>query len=195
MKHLLKLAIVLSSTCAFAGGGNLLKNGDFESKENPMAGWTVDYAWTGNGVYVDNTSRVSVVARDGLKRNVLTITPTEESKVESQLQPFDPAARYRCTLDVKATPGAPTRIYFAGYRWKPGVRPHDNPHPGELRMVYKSQAITDFSGAWQNHSLEFPMQKLSAAARKHLQQVRFFSLYVWTAQGVAIDNVKVTKIP
>ncbi len=192
MRNWFGLAIMLWAASAL-GGGNLLENGDFENKKDPLAGWMVDYRWTENSNYMENYTRVAVVPSDGMKRNVLKISAPPESKVESQLIPFDPKARYRCTMDVKAQRGLPTRIYFAGYRWKSGVRPHEKPHPGELRPVYKSKAISKLSSSWQTVSLEFPMKKLSATARKHLKYVRFISLYVWTAQGVSIDNVKLIK--
>ena len=182
--------VVLLFAASAVGAGNLLENGGFDDKENPLAGWTVDYRWTENSNYVDNYRRVSVVPRDGLKRDVLRITAPPESKVESKLIPFEAGARYRCTLDVK---GSFTRIYIAGYRWKPGVRPHGNPHPGELRMVYKSKAFTDISESWKTVTLDFPMKKLSSAARTHLRQVRFICLYVWTEEGASLDNVKLVK--
>lgn len=171
---------------------NLLVNGDFENKEEPLAGWTVDYQFTENSNYMQNHTRVSVVPGDGVKRNVLRIAAPPESKVEGMLIPYEPGARYRCTLDAK---GAFTRIYFAGYKWKPGVRPHEDPHPGELRMIYKSKACTDISTTWKTATLEFPMQELSAQAKKHLSYVRFICLYIWTNEGVSIDNVKITEIP
>jgi len=193
MRTLLGVAIALWATSAMGGGGNLLENGDLENTENPLAGWTVDYEWTENKVYMNNKDCVSVVRQDGVKRNVLNIAPAGESRVESKLIPFDPKKRYRCTMDVKAVKGLPTRIYFAGYRWKPGIRPHEDPYPSDMRMVYKSKAISDLPNSWKTVALEFPMQKLSAAAKKHLAQVRFFSLYVWTSQGVAIDNVQILE--
>lgn len=190
MKYRHGLGVLLCAVCAM-GAENLLENGDFENKDDPLAGWTVDYAWTENSNYIQNYARVSVVPHDGGKVNVLRISAPPESKVESKLIPFDPDAQYRCTLDVK---GSFTRIYFAGYRWKPGVRPHVNPHPGELRMVYKSKAFTEVTGTWKTATLEFPMKDLSAQAHKHLKQVRFICLYIWTEEGVSLDNVKIIQI-
>ncbi|MBL7075945.1 MAG: hypothetical protein ISS31_00605 [Kiritimatiellae bacterium] len=196
MKKWLGLAIVLFATSALAATPeNLLENGSFDDPKDPFKGWMVDYAWTGSSVYMGNKNTVSLVPRDGMKKTVLKITPKKESKVESKLIPYEYGARYRCTMDIKASKGAPTRVYFAGYRWLPGIRPHDEPYPGETRMVYKSKAETGFPTSWKKVTLDFPMQKLSSAAKKHLRQVRFFSVYVWTAQGVSIDNVKVYKLP
>jgi len=201
MNKWLSLVIALLATCALAATPeNLLENGSFDDPKDPFKGWMVDYAWTGNEVYMQNKDRVSLVPRDGMKKTIMKITPKQggENKVETQLIKFDPNARYRCTMDLKANTKnkyGPTRVYFAGYRWKPGVRPHDTPCPGETRMVYKSKAETGFPGSWKKISLDFPMQKLSSAAKKHLRQVRFFSVYIWTAQGVSINNVKVYKLP
>lgn len=191
--------MLLTATSAIALD-NLLINGTFDDPKNPTKGWMVDYAWTGNAVYMQNKSRVSIVRRDGLKRNVLNIKVPQgsEAKVESQLIPYERGARYRCTMDIKANVKnkyGPTRVYFAGYRWKPGIRPHDNPKPGETRMVYKSKAETGFPGAWKSITFDFPMKRLSSAAKKHLRRVRFISVYVWTAQGTSIDNVRVYKQP
>ncbi len=192
--------LLLLTVTQAAALDNLLDNGSFDDADDPFKGWMIDYAWTKNAVYVENRYRVSLVPRDGIKQNVLKITPAgnSESKVESQLIPYEHGARYRCTMDVKANVKnqyGPTRIYFAGYRWKPGIRPHESPKPGETRMVYKSKAETGFPGSWKKVSFGFPMKKLSSAAKKHLRQVRFFSVYVWTAQGCSIDNVRVYKLP
>jgi hypothetical protein len=201
MSKWLGLVIALLATSALAATPvNLLVNGDFEDPKEPFKGWMVDYEWTGNSAYMENKNRVTVLPRDGMKKNVLQIMPNQgrEAKVESDLIPYEYGARYRCTMDIKANVKnkyGPTRVYFAGYRWKPGIRPHDTPYPGETRMVYKSKAQTDFPGSWKSISLDFPMQTLSSAAKKHLSQVRFFSVYVWTAQGTWVDNVKVYKLP
>jgi len=200
LKRLVILSALIAAPAFAATPVNLLENGNFDDPQDPFKGWMVDYAWTGNSVYMGNKSRVSLLPRDGMKKNVLQIMPKQgsESKVESQLIPYEYGARYRCKMDIKANVKnkyGPTRVYFAGYRWLPGIRPHETPYPGETRMVYKSKAETGFPGSWKTISFDFPMQKLSSAAKKHLRQVRFISVYVWTAQGAWVDNVKVYKLP
>ena len=186
------VSILMLFALPVMGAENLLENGSFDNEENPYAGWTVDYEWTGNGVYMDNKQRVSILPLDDGRKTVLRITASQESKVESQLVPFEKDTRYRCRLNIKG--GGIVRAYIAGYRWKPGVRPHDNPHPGELRMVYKGKAFTDVNSRWKSATLEFPMRKLSTQARRHLKQVRFICVYVWTEKWASIDNVSLTRI-
>ena len=176
---------------ALGAGENLCVNGGFDDNGDPLAGWNYDYQWWGNEHYMQNHTRVSVVSGEGLKRDVLRINAPPESKVESKPIVFEKDARYRCTLDVR---GGPARIYFAGYKWKPGVRPHADPHLGELRKIYKSKPFTGSPRSWQTVSFEFPLKNLSGLGRKHLKYIRFISVYIWANGEVFVDNVKVTKI-
>ena len=96
-------------------------------------------------------------------------------------------------MDVK---GGPYRIYFAGYKWKPGVRPNDNPHLGDLRMIYKSKAVAGSNSSRKRVRIELPGVKLSEQAKAHLKDVRFITVYVWMmGEGGTVDNVTVTKSP
>ena len=63
-------------------------------------------------------------------------------------------------------------------------------------MIYKSKvANTPTSPEWTSVSLEFPGVALSPEALKHLQQVRFMTLFVWFMKDGSVDNIVVTKTP
>ena len=115
------------------------------------------------------------------------------AKMESDPIPLEKGFRYRCKMDVKMDRGGPVKIYFAGYKWKPGIRPHDNPELGELRMIYKSKADTGAGKSMGRMKIELPGVKLSSATRSHLKHVRFITLYVWIRKEGSIDDVRITK--
>jgi hypothetical protein len=179
---------------------NLCYNGTFDAPGNPLDGWMIDYAWTGHSTYKSNASRVSAVAAHKGRRDVLFINGTAETKVESRAIPFEQGARYRCTLEMQGN--TTPHIYFTGYKWKPGIRPYENPHLGDLRRIYKSQfrnhKVKSSSGGWKRVTFEFPLQNPSRLAKKHLKYLRFFTVYIIVitdAKGqVYVDNVRVTKI-
>ena len=154
-----------------------LVNSNFDDGANPPTGWITDYEWTGNSHYVANKNAVTVGSEAG-RGSVVHLKPAKlddaGAKMETIPFPIEPGFRYKCTLDVK---GGPSRVYFAGYRWAPGVRPNDQPALPDLRMIYKSKAAnTPLAADWTSVSLEFPGVELSADALKHLKQVRFMTL-------------------
>ena len=130
--------LLLCGTC-FAQ--NLLKNGSFDNPTDRLGGWITDYAWSKNKWYLGNKDRVSVVdTEQGLQYVVrLESTSDEGTKIETVPIPFEEGYRYTCSLKFK---GPDYRIYFAGYKWRPGVKPHDQPTMGELRTVYRSKTAT-----------------------------------------------------
>lgn len=176
--------------------GNLIDNGRFDDPDAPMRGWVVCYEWTGNKHYVGNINRISVVPEEGGRTNVMRIANVTDagSKVESPLITFAPNRRYRATLYVK---GGPYRIEFRGYQWRPGIRPHDDPKPEELRLVYRSRAQSGSAASWERVSLEVPGVKASDLSLRHLRRVRFIRLFVYfhTDAGIGdngfIDDVRV----
>ena len=168
--------------------GNLIENGSFDHKDGDLTGWVTDYAFTGNSHYVGNKDRVAVTG------NKAVIKPAGDAGAKMETIPIalEPGFRYTATLDAK---GGPYRIYFAGYQWKPGVRPHDKPGLGDLRMVYKSKAVAEKEGGWKKQTVELPGVELSSAAKSALKKVRFITLYVWMMKEGSIDNVTITKTP
>lgn len=185
--------ICLLALTAGSQAGNLIINGSFDDPKDPLRGWTTDYAWTGNSHYMRNTDRVSVVPQESGRTNVMRLERNMGAgvRVESMLIPFSQGERYRATLRVK---GGRYRIYFAGYRWRPGVRPHANPELREMRQLYRSRAETGRSSGWSTVSLEIPGVEASPLSLRHLSQVRFITLYLWFEGGGFVDDVVVTRI-
>ena len=109
---------------------DLIENGSFDHADGALAGWITDYEWTGNKYYVANKDRVAVVPELSGRSQVVTITPAGDAgaKMECIPIPFEPGYRYSCELEIM---GGPYRIYFAGYKWQPGIRPHEDPELGE----------------------------------------------------------------
>ena len=202
----LSLGLILAATVVAAPvrvGDELCHNGGFQNAEDPLNGWMIDYAWTGNSYYLDNKSRITFLPRYGGKRSVMHVDGRSgETKVECLPIPFERGARYRCTIEYKSTTGP--HIYFAGYKWKPGIRPYaDKPvHIGDLRKIYKSafrnHKVSKGSGGWKRETFEFPLPNASELSLKHMKHVRFITVYfmvVVDAKGEAwIDNVSVKRI-
>ena len=140
-------SLLLIATALSARAQSLLENGNFDNPTDPLKGWVVDYAWTGNSYYVGNKSHVSI-GTEGTRKNIVNFSSAGDGgvKMESRAFPLEPGFKYVCTIDIKGA----YRLYFAGYQWAPGVRPHDNPELGELRMIYQSKATVSSSEAWRN---------------------------------------------
>ena len=170
---------------------SIIENGNFDDPSDPLKGWIVDYAFSGNSNYVANKSHVSVKT-EGARKNVVEFGAAGDAgvKMESRSFVLEPGFKYTCTLDIK---GGGYRLYFAGYQFAPGVRPHENPDLGELRMIYQSKATTGSSEEWKQEKLELPGVTLSQQAKEHLKKVRYLTVYIWMAKPGIVDNVTVTK--
>lgn len=177
-----------------AGGAqSLIENGTFDDPSDPFKGWIVDYEWTKNKYYAANKDHVSVVDKvDNRTRAVFL--GKEECKMETVPMPFEKGFRYRCKIDAKKGQ-YPMRIYFAGYKWKPGIRPHDKPEIWELSNIYRSKAAEPAGSSWVQVQTELPGAELSTTAKTMLKQVRFITLYIWTGSPAYVDNVVIEKIP
>lgn len=186
------LVAALSAAVSLSHAQSLIENGNFDNPADPLKGWITDYEWSGNKHYLANKNSVSTVV-EGARKNVVKMnSPGDQGvKMETRAIPFEPGNRYTCTLDVK---GGGYRIYFAGYRWAPGIRPHENPELGELRMIYQSKAATGTSDAWKQEKLELPGVTLSPQAIEHLKEVRYITVYIWFVKPGFVDNVTVTKV-
>lgn len=190
LPSLLLIAAALSAVPA-ARAQSLLENGNFDNPADPLNGWVVDYAWTGNSYYVGNKSHVSI-GTEGARKNIVNFTSAGDGgvKMESRAFPLEPGFKYVSTIDIKGA----YRLYFAGYQWAPGVHPHDNPELGELRMIYQSKAAVGSSEAWKQEKFELPGVKLSEQALEHLKKVRYLTVYIFMAKGGSVDNVTLTKV-
>ncbi len=137
--------LVCAATWAYGIGvsSNLMVNGSFE---DGLKGWRYQYnQHGGESWYADNDKMVSIVDRMDGKVSVLAIKPTYSKtwleggvKVDSAPIPIDSTggAKYRLTVTAKST-GPNCRILLEGYKWRPGIKPHDNPDWTELRREYK----------------------------------------------------------
>ena len=148
------IAVALHAAPPAAPQQSLIENGNFDHPTEPLKGWIVDYAFTGNSNYVGNKSHVSIVT-EGVRKNVVQFGSAGDAgvKMECRAFPLEPGFKYVATLDMK---GAGYRIYFSGYQFAPGVRPHENPELGELREIYKSKAMWDRARSGSRRRSKFP---------------------------------------
>jgi len=186
-----RLIAILVCGAPFMGvAGNLLENGNFE---NGLAGWLTDYTWARNSHYMANHDHIEVIPEaDGRTHVARMRAPSDAGvKMETKLFPFRKGDSYRATLWVQGK----YRIYFSGYQWRPGVRPHDSPTHPEMRQIYRSRATTGFHRHWRQITVEIPgVENLSANAVAHLQRVRFISLFIWNEQDGYVDDVVLEKV-
>jgi hypothetical protein len=195
-------ALMLLGGTAHAAGGtsNLCFNGSFDNTNHCLEGWTYNYEWLGNSHYMKNHERVSAVSSYQGRQKVAFINATGQTKFESKPIPYEYGKRYRCELKIR---GGGVRMYFAGYKWDAGVRPHANPHLGKLRRIYKSKPCTGGSGCgeacgggWTKATFEFPLENVSDLGKQHLKHLRYFTIYILGMSGgkTWVDDVRVTTI-
>jgi len=90
--------------------------------------------------------------------------------------------------------GGPYRIYFSGYQWKPGIRPHNEPTIEEMRQAYRGKAETGQAKSWTSVTVDIPATTASELSMQHLGKVRYITLYFWFAKDGYVDDVAITKI-
>ncbi|MBN2302199.1 MAG: hypothetical protein JXN60_06765 [Lentisphaerae bacterium] len=187
---------------------NLCINGDFNTvtNENKPYGWIYDLAWTKRGPWKNNTQYVSIKEKDGVRKNVLALAMGnallhDESVVISNLMPFEQGKTYKISFDGR-TDGAAERIYIRGYKWKSGIKPHDNPELSELQDIYHGKPFEPLTKSWKRMTLNFPYfskTKSSELNQASLKNIRFFALYITIPiidnkpkGSVYLDNVEIT---
>ena len=189
MKMRFWIAILLC-TGPLVGMANLLPNGDFS---DGLEGWLTDYTWTRNMHYMQNHYHISVIPEHRGRRNVAELRGSGDSgvKMETILFPFRMGDSYRATLYIQGR----HRVYFKGYQWRPGVRPHDSPTHPEMREIYRSRANAAHHDSMRKVTIEIPgVENLSPNALAHLQRVRFISLFIWSEFRGYVDDVVIEKI-
>jgi hypothetical protein len=191
--------VSMAAVAAPAGEpANLCYNGDFSNTNNPLAGWNVDYDWMQNKNYMGQLKKVSILPEYKGKKNVLYMTTTHQTKVESKLIPIEKGVRYKCTVDVCNVGGIGLRCYFNCYKWAPGIEPNSEPKLSELRRIYKGEPWTGSTAQWKTITFYLPLAELSELAYEHYREVRFATVYLLSDEcfgGAWFANVKVTKIP
>lgn len=191
-------ALACLSAWPAAAQSNLCYNGSFTSPADPLDGWIIDYAWTGNARYVNNRSTVSALPEFKGRQHVMRLAYTYENKVECKPIEFELGARYQCTLDFIGD--VPVRVNFNGYMWEPGVAPYPDPQIKDLRRIFKSEAFSGTANNWKSVKITFPQPEVSELAWSHLKQVRYFTVMVLVpaagipGKGTYVTNVKVIKL-
>ncbi len=140
-------------------GVNLLANGDFSKQ---LEGWNAP------ALAPERTQ----VVKGSADRPQVCVLPVGKGALTSKPFALDIGCKYRLTVDMRAPGGLDGRVYVEGYRWKPGVKPHDGePKLEELQRVWRSQVLTfsdqlartlraqdmsNLPGNWQAASMVFP---------------------------------------
>jgi len=218
----LAVGLVLLGTSGARARENLLANGSFDDPAGPLKGWRIHYPDNKN--YATNHELIEVIPQDGSRRNVLRIHGTRHLlwvlggvKTDSHPIPYEQGATYKISLyartksDTPGKPGPNARVYVEGWKWRPGIRPHENPTWSELRKVYRQQAgrMVYFTGrkegafskpstAWKRGVCRFPGADLSKTAQRVVKMVQFITLHIvaisnWDGD-LLIDDVVVEKV-
>lgn len=202
IKRVLVCGLVWLAAMSVRAETNLCFNGGFTSTNEPLEGWTIDYAWSGSSVYSGNKSTVSYLPEFNGKKHVMKIVPSAQSKVECKPIKFEQGCRYRCSLylyggGMRGGWDWTCRFYFTGYMWRPGVAPYDDPEIKDFRRVLKGKPWVGKTSAWTPVTFEFPMTTVSELENKHLKKVRYITAYLLENSGAPtyIADVKIIKLP
>ncbi|MDA3924217.1 MAG: hypothetical protein PF904_05920 [Kiritimatiellae bacterium] len=189
---------------------NYCYNGSFIAETGHLDGWNLDYDWTGLSIQQGNHLNASYLPEFKGKKNVMRMKVPHgyESKIECKLIPYHKGERYKCTFDIyidMETIGSyETRALFNGYRFKPGIRPYDDPKLQDLRRIFKTNLVPMKSIArWRRMTIDFPTKpKVSKTAYAHLKKIRYLSLFIFVPGGTYpkdgnfyLANVNITKLP
>lgn len=209
--------VMLLAALPAGAGSNLVVNGSFDDPAGGLNGWRYRYDAEGESWYSNNHTLVSVVENDGGRRSVLKLhgtyaelqVPGQGVKVDSTPIPVDfSRGKYRFAIAARST-GPAARILIEGFRWAPGVTPHDNPKHTELRKCYKfsqvyfgKQDAGEMSApgpTWQEGTTLFPAEGLSKLAHAKLAEVKFLVVHVVAIGGkdgdLLVDDASIEKVP
>jgi len=197
---------------------NLVVNGSFDDARGDLYAWKYKYdpAEDKNvGWYTNNHVNVSVVDQEGAQRKVLSLwgdyailqAPGQGTKVDGDPIPVKPGGKYRFSALARST-GPDSRIMVEGYKWVPGIKPHDAPKLNELRRCYRSNQLYYgpvqagyFGGVgrqWARAKVMVP-EKVNGKPKAELpEEVRFLVVHIVAIGGsegnLYVDEVKVEKI-
>lgn len=134
------VAMIAAVVCCGSGFGaavNLMPNGDFSDKTDPLKGWRIAFPY--HKQYLGNEKRCSVVTEGGRKCLRLDGTGKEGGtgvKAESPLTKTEPGAVYDVSLDM-VVKGGFSKVFVQAWVAVPGkelkgvyeVRPADDQYP------------------------------------------------------------------
>jgi len=210
------MAAWIGAVSAATIGSNLVVNGSFDHPDNPLLGWKYKYDRAGESWYFNNHNNVKVVD-DGTRKAVLALwgdyallqNPGQGTKVDSAPIPFDPKLTYELTAWGRSS-GPTSRMLVEGYRWAPGVKPHDNPDLSELRKCYKFSQLyfgpkkegtmSDVPKSWSQAKSVFPDPAMtkSPESQKNLARVKFVVIHIVAIGGsdgtLYIDDISLKRV-
>lgn len=197
--------VITVSAQSFSSDKDYCYNGTFTLGENHLEGWNLDYDWTGISHQQGNHLNASFLPIFSAKKNVMQMKVPSgyESKIECKLIPYEPGDRYKCTFDIYIE-NVNMKMLFNGYRFKPGVRPYEEPKLQDLRRIYKTdQKDMNMGKRWQSMTMYFPTTpQVSSTAYDHLKKVRYICMFLYVPGhtyfkdgNFYLSNVKITKLP
>ena len=218
------LLLLAAGTAGAATNRNLVVNGSFDNANSPLYGWKYKYDLEGESWYFKNHEHVSVVPKEGGRKNVLALwgnyeilqVPGQGTKVDSDPIPVKPGGKYRLTVSARST-GPDCRILVEGYKWRPGIKPHENPQLHELRRCYRSREVF-FGGSkggtsggatpnWERQSTVFPKSEAKGESKgkaepkddtSALDSVQFMVVHIVAIKGnegnLYVDDVVLERM-
>lgn len=191
---------LLASSAAWAGS-NLVGNAHFSDTNEFLRGWKYNYEDTGNSLYANNHTYVTLTNVDS-KHHVVALRANNDMlnltgqgvMLDSDPIAVAPGGRYKLTVTAK-TMGPDCRILVEGYRWKPGVKPHANPKLAEVRKCYRFAQVyfgAEKTGSWGGirpeqglitASQTFPDVKMTKLAKESYDKIQFLVVHILAIGG------------
>jgi hypothetical protein len=213
--RLLLMMVLIAGANLSQGASNLLPNGSFDDKNDPLANWKYKYDTEGESWYFKNHEFVKVEPSVEGRSGVLALFGTQDmvagtgqgTKVDSFPIPVKPGGRFRLTMTARSS-GPGTRTLVEGYMWRPGVKPHANPDISELRKCFKFELIqfgsvkagdhSEVGRTWKTASVTFPGENPTELASGLLRKVEFLIVHIVAIFGgegtLYVDDVKVEQL-
>lgn len=212
-------AMVLGWAVAAGAATNLLVNGSFDSTNNPFEAWKTVYDLPGESWYFGNHKHVSAKENVDGRKHVASLwgdysllqVPGQGVKIDSRPIPVKnvPACQFRLSCYARST-GPSCRILVEGYKWRPGIKPHDEPPLYELRPCYKFSQVyfgkqeagtmAQPTRQWQRGETVFPDPALTKSneSRENLGLIRFLVVHIIAIGGsdgeLFVDDVRLEQL-
>ncbi|MDD5708444.1 MAG: hypothetical protein PHR35_21190 [Kiritimatiellae bacterium] len=217
----LSATLLLLAAPSLRASSNLVFNGDFSFKDDPLAGWTVLYDLPGESWYTGNEKHVTVVddgaRKQVLRLNVATVSIADNQGVKTDSRAFavDPRRNYRFSVYARGT-GPMARIMLEGYYRHPKAKPATPDALPEKRtdmrlafrypMIYfkKGDAggMAQVPGQWKRESITIKgtddkSAGYSKIAIQNMNKVRFMVVHIVAIGKVGdlyIDDVQLEEV-